>query len=260
MLRARFSMSSYPLSLDTPGTRPALSGRAVVQAQLTDELRDRMFALLARHFSGVDPETFRRDLAEKSCAVLLEDAAGALRGFSTFLMYGTRVDGRRLTVVYSGDTIVEPSAWGSNTLPRAWIRAVHDLRRNDLAGLAGPAVDLYWLLLTSGFRTYRFLSVFCRRFYPCHDAPTPVAIQALLEAVSRERFGPLYDRAAGTVRFPRPQVLRPALLGVPEGRQIDPHVRFFLERNPGHAAGDELISLASLADDNLTAAARRMMR
>jgi hypothetical protein len=37
-------------------------------------------------------------------------------------------------------------------------------------------------------------------------------------------------------------------------------VRFFLERNPGHAAGDELVSLASLADDNLTPAARRMMR
>jgi hypothetical protein len=225
----------------------------VLQAELTDELRDRMLALLTSNFSGVDPDTFRRDLAEKSCAVLLEDAAGGLRGFSTFLMYSTRVGSQPLTVVYSGDTIVEPSAWGSHALPRAWIRAVHDLRRDQ------PAGDLYWLLLTSGFRTYRFLSVFCRRFYPQHDAPTPAALQALFDAVCSARFGPLYDPAAGLVRFPRPQVLRQELLDVPAGRQLQSHVRFFLERNPGHVAGDELVSLASLAEDNLTAAARRMM-
>ena len=246
-------MSSCPLPLDAPGPRPTLSGRAVLRAELTVDLRDRMFALLSSNFSGVDPDTFRRDLAEKSCVVLLEDAAGALRGFSTFLMYSTRIGGRRLTVVYSGDTIVEPSAWGSHALPRAWIRAVHDLRRGY------PAGDLYWLLLTSGFRTYRFLPVFCRRFYPQHDAPTPAAIQEILDAVSVARFGPLYDRAAGLVRFPRPQVLREELLDVPAGRQSDPHVRFFMDRNPGYLAGEELVSLASLAEDNLTAAARRMM-
>lgn len=247
----------FPLAagaVDAPRSRPALSGRAVARDQLSVELAERMFALLARHFSGVDLDTFRRDLAEKSCAVLLEDAAGRLRGFSTFLIYGTRVAGRPLTVVCSGDTIVEPSAWGSPVLPRAWIRAVHDLRRGY------PPGDLYWLLLTSGFRTHRFLSVFCRRFYPCPDAPTPEAIQTLLESLSHARFGPLYDPAAGLVRFPRPQVLRPALLEVPDGRRADPDVRFFLERNPGYLAGDELVSLASLAEDNLTGAARRMMR
>jgi hypothetical protein len=241
----------------TPGNpvlRSMLSGRSVPREELTGEMSERMFALLAASFAGVDHDTFRRDLAEKSCVVLLEDESGALRGFSTFLMYGTTAGGRPLTVVCSGDTIVEPSAWGSPALPRAWVRAVHDQRR------LYPPGDLYWLLLTSGFRTYRFLSVFCRRFYPHHDSPTPPAVQRLLEAVTRERFGPLYDGAAGLVRFPRPQVLRENLLAVPEGRQQDPHVRFFLERNPGHAAGDELVSLASLADDNLTPAARRMMR
>ena len=241
-------------AVDGPRTRPALSGRAVLQGELTDELRERMFALLDSHFSGVDPGTFERDLAEKSCAVLLEDAAGELRGFSTVLMYGTEAAGRRLTVVYSGDTIVEPAAWGSPALPRAWIRAVQALRRHH------PAGELYWLLLASGFRTYRFLPVFCRRFFPWHDAATPVTIQGLLGALSRERFGPLYDPAAGLVRFARPQRLRQELLSMPEGRRSDPHVRFFLERNPGHAAGDEMVSLASLADENLTAAARRMMR
>lgn len=213
-----------------------------------------MYELLSRHFDGVTPDTFQRDLAEKSCVVLVEDAAGRLRGFSTFLMYATAVAGRPLTVVYSGDTIVEPSAWGSPALPRAWIRAVHAMRSEY------PAGELYWLLLTSGFRTYRFMSVFCRTFYPNYGEPTPPEAQATLDALSRERFGSRYDPGTGIVRFAEPQILRDELVDVPEGRCGDPHVKFFVARNPGHAAGDELVSLTSLSDDNLSAAGRRMVR
>jgi hypothetical protein len=55
-------------------------------------------------------------------------------------------------------------------------------------------------------------------------------------------------------------MLRERLVGVPDGRHTDPHVRFFLERNPGHVAGDELVTVTSLASDNLTPAGRRMLR
>ena len=63
-------------SLDAPAARPVLAGRSVPRDQLTSEVSDRMFALLASSFAGVDRDTFQRDLAEKSCVVLLEDAAG----------------------------------------------------------------------------------------------------------------------------------------------------------------------------------------
>ena len=39
----------------------------------------------------------------------------------------------------------------------------------------------------------------------------------------------------------------------------DPHVAFFLKRNPGHGDGDELVCLTELSDDNLTRAGRRMV-
>ena len=186
--------------------------------------------------------------------MILSDEDGAIRGFSTFLIYETAAAGRPMTVVYSGDTIVDPSAWGTHALPRAWIRAVYDLRRRF------PAGDLYWLLLTSGFRTYRFMSVFCRSFHPRFDQATPPETQAVIDALSVERFGAAYLQPAGLVRFARPQVLRGDLREVPEGRTDDPHVRFFLDRNPGHAGGDELVSLASLGFDDLTSAGQRMTR
>jgi hypothetical protein len=241
-------------SVELAGIRPTLTSRVVPRAELTAREIEAMYRLLADHFSGVEVDVFRQDLAEKNWVVLLEDDCRNLRGFSTFLMYTTTACGSPTTVVYSGDTIVEPSAWGSPALPRAWIHAVYALRSDY------PDGELYWLLLTSGFRTYRFMSVFYRRFYPRFDEPTPADAQRILDALSIERFGQAYDVDSGIVRFPRPQMLRDRLSGVPDGRYADPHVRFFLERNPGHASGDELVSLISLAPDNLTPAGRRMVR
>jgi hypothetical protein len=250
-------MNSSTLSsrgrVDAP-PRVALAGRLTARSGLTSVEIGQMFALLAQNFRGVERRTFDADLEEKNWVVLVEGADGRLHGFSTLLIYSTQVTLRPLIVVCSGDTIVEPSAWGSSALPRAWIQSVYALRSHY------PPGDLYWLLLTSGFRTYRFMSVFYRQFYPRYDEATPQAAQVLLEALGAQRFRGMYDREAGVVRFPQPQVLRPELLAVPEGRRSDPHVGFFMERNPGHAAGDELVCLTSLEPDNLTLAGRRMLR
>ena len=81
----------------------------------------------------------------------------------------------------------------------------------------------------------------------------------MASALARERFNGRYDEQAGVVRFPRPQRLREHLASIPDARRNDPHVQFFLERNPGHGAGDELVCLTRLSDDNLTAAGARMV-
>jgi hypothetical protein len=196
----------------------------------------------------VDRSTFDADLGEKTCAILLEDPAGVLRGFSTLQVYDSRVPGPPSTIVYSGDTIVECPYWGSPALPRTWIGAVRSLTPSGR--------DLYWLLLTSGFRTYRFLPVFFRRFVPRPET-SAAGDQSLLHAIAIERFGQMYDSGAGVVRFPHPQVLAPELIDVPDGRRLDPHVAFFLERNPGYVRGDELVCLTRIADENLTPAGLR---
>ena len=232
---------------------PALRGRLLARDDLDRRTRTAMCALLARHFDGVDRATFDADLAEKTAAILLDDDEGVLRGFSTLHVYPfADADGRRLTVVYSGDTIVDRPWWGSPALARSWI---HGVRR-----LTAGASDVYWLLLTSGFRTYRFLPVFYRTFHPRAGGAAAPATQPLLDAIARARFGARYDAAAGVVRLARPQVLAGDLLEVPAGRARDPHVEFFLARNPGYVRGDELVCLTRIADDNLTPAGRRMAR
>jgi hypothetical protein len=233
-------------------TSARLHGRTIARNLLTEADVRGMFTLLSTFFSGVDESTFARDLGEKSHAIVLEDDEGALRGFSTLLVYRTHAANSDAMVVYSGDTIVDREWWGSPALAVSWLRAAWKLTSG------APEGNVYWLLLTSGFRTYRFLPVFWREFSPRFDAVTEP--KTLIDALARERFGDRYDAAAGIVRFVRPQVLVPELLDVPAGRTEDPHVDFFLARNPGYVHGDELVCLTNIGPHNLTRAGRRIAR
>jgi hypothetical protein len=229
-----------------------ISFRLVSCANLLLAEKAGMFELLAKHFDGVTAEQFARDLAEKNLMILLERGE-TLVGFSTLLAYTTAFECVPVNVIYSGDTIVTPDAWGTTALPRAWVTGVEALRATL------PPVKCYWLLLTSGFRTYRFLPVFWREFFPRFNSATPAQLQRLLDQLARDRFGSQFNPDAGVVCFRSPQRLRDRLKEIPAGREADPHISFFLSRNPGHERGDELVCLTELSPENLTAAGRRMM-
>lgn len=232
-----------------------LCGRYVPRESLEAHQFTAMYVLMRSHFLGVDRATFDADLRRKNWVILLEDGRGVLRGFSTLLVYPEVIHERPLTVVYSGDTIVAPEWWGSSSLPLTWLRAVR-----QLAPQYGSR-EVYWLLLTSGFRTYRFLPVFFREFHPSASIGSFAERErTLAEALARAQFGDLYDPSTGIVRFPRPQVLAPELIEVPAARARDPHVAHFLAHNPGYVRGDELVCVARIADDNLTRAGLRFMR
>lgn len=226
---------------------------AVPRAHLSGRHREQMFDLLTQHFDGVTFVQFERDLSEKNWVILLNRAGGRLMGFSTLLAYEASFEGQPISVIYSGDTIVAPEAWGSTALARGWIGCVRELRESY------PRGPYYWLLLTSGFRTYRFLPVFWREFHPRFDAVMPPEQRKIRDHLAAERFGPTYDPVSGLVRFTHPQRLRGALSTVPDGRVNDPHIGFFVSQNPGHAQGDELVCLTELSDENLTRAGCRMI-
>lgn len=240
-----------------PAESRTVTAEATRREQLGEADRAAMFALLSAHFDGVDPEQFRRDLDEKDWVLRISagsPSSARLIGFTTLQARALQDGGHTVRVLYSGDTIMSPEGWGSPVLAKAWISLVHRIQAEH------PDDPWYWLLLSSGFRTYRFLPVFWREFWPRCDAEPPAPMQRLLATLARARFGHQYDESCGVVRFDRPQRLRGTLAAVPEGRENDAHVRFFLERNPGHAQGDELVCLAPINEANLTAAGVRVVR
>jgi hypothetical protein len=215
--------------------------------------RDQMHELMRRYFAGVDRDAFDRDLAEKAWVVVLRDAAaGRVRGFSTLMRIDADTEAGPVAGLFSGDTIVEREYWGEAALARVWSR--HAFR------VAESIRDrrVFWFLISSGYKTYRFLPVFFREFYPTYVRPTPAAVRAALTALAGAKFPDEFDARSGIVRPRRPAPLRAGIADADARRLVDPHVAFFVAANPGHARGDELVCLTELTRRNLTPAGRRM--
>jgi hypothetical protein len=235
-----------------------LRGAAVSPLSLTRHERDEMYGLLEAYFDGTDRDRFELDLAEKdSVLVLRESQSGRIRGFSTSMRLATRVDGQDVVAFFSGDTIVAREHWGESLLSRLWAQTIFG--RADRILAAAPQARVYWFLICSGFRTWRFLPVFFREFYPNPATPTPLRIQRTLRALGKMKFGDEYLEDLGVVRFRAAAPLRDGVGEVTERRLRDPYIAFFSGINPGHAAGDELACLTEVSRTNLTRAGERMV-
>src|SRR5262249_6615643 len=170
------------------------------------------------------------------------------------MLLEVEVAGRPVKALFSGDTIVAREYWGDNALSHVWGRLALSLIDSLGEG------ELYWFLLSKGYKTYRFLPVFFREFYPRHDVATPAWARAVLDALARSRYPDAYDSALGILRGgPGKDRLREGIAGVTPERLHDPHVRSFVGRNPGHAQGEELCCLAPLTRENFTPAAYRVL-
>ena len=245
--------------MDAPSVQPAkpppsLVGRVVAPSALAAPQIDAMYALLAAYFDNVNRAQFQRDLCEKDWVVLLCDgASGAVQGFSTLMQLHVTVDARPIVALFSGDTIIDRAYWGEAELPRIWGKHVF-----DLADILAPT-PVYWFLISSGYKTYRFLSVFFREFYPSYCHATPPHIQHILDTLGTAKFPDEYDPAAGVIRFRQASPLRAGVAAVTPRRLKDPHVAFFAARNPGHAHGEQLACLVEINRVNITPAGQRML-
>lgn len=213
-----------------------------------------MFTLMERYYDNVSFDKFQRDLREKDWVIqVIDPATGDLCGFSTQVLLD--VEGERpLKVLFSGDTIMARDYWGDAALCHVWGRLALALIDE------WPEHELYWWLISKGYKTYRFLPVFFDDFYPRYDRPTPAAVEELLTRLGRWRYPERFDAALGLVRAdPTQDRLRAGVAEVTAARATDPHVRFFRERNPLHEQGDELCCLAPLTRANFTPAAWRVI-
>jgi hypothetical protein len=231
-----------PVGAIATGASGRLRGQMRAVSELTADLRDAMWALFRPYYADVTRATFDADLAKKQHVALVFDTGdGRLRGFSTIELYQHTVDGRAATIVYSGDTIVDPRYWGQQTLQLTFYRFVVQLK------LRRPWVAVYWFLLSKGYKTYLVLARACPEHWPRFDQPTPPRALELLDALATRKFGDQWKPELGIIRPATSDGrLREEVAPIgPEALRL-PEVRFFAERNPGHRDADELVCLGVL--------------
>lgn len=215
-------------------------------SNLDHAVKNQMYALYNKYYSACSEELFLDDLAKKNDCVLLKDSASNIIGFTTIETYQFHLDNKKYNCIYSGDTIVEQDYWGKNTLANEWLRFAGSIKRND------PSTPLYWFLIVKGHRTYRYLKVYSKKYYPCHNHETPELIKKLLDHVAINKFKENYNPDTGIISFPSSKGhLKAEIATISEKDRQKPEVEFFLKKNPKYYRGDELACICELSDENL---------
>lgn len=219
---------------------------------LPDKDTGTMFEIYNRYYARANETVFQRDLSAKDYVLVLKDSDRIIRGFSTLAVYCQQLANKTVRVIYSGDTIIEKDYWGENQFSKDWLTFAGQIRSQQ------PDVPLYWLLIVKGHRTYRYLSLFSKEYYPRYNCETPAEFVQLMGVLGRARFGDAYDAERGLVLFPEPRsFLNEDLAIIPAKDRSRPEVQYFLERNPNYVCGDELLCLCELTPDKLTRLARQ---
>lgn len=214
------------------------SARSVGSLTLLE--KQAMHGLMTFHYEAVARERFDKDLSAKDEVLMLHDVDGKLRGFTT-LVWNPAGRFDEGDILFSGDTIIDRGCWGTQELVRAFCR-----RAGEWKTASGRR--LFWFLISKGHRTYLYLPLFARRFHP-HPEVVEGEWADLAGKVAASMFGDCWKPAEGVIRFSASQGhLRDELVNE---RERNPWVRYFLERNPGHASGEELVCLTEMDETNL---------
>ena len=215
--------------------------------------RERMFFLLTEYFDGYEYKRFLSDLEEKDGAVILRSIDEVIQGFTTFQFLSGIVDGQPTRAVFSGDTIIYRDFQNQIVLPKVWGSFMLNMAVSE-------KTPMYWFLICSGYKTYRFLSTFFLDYYPRQNAETPTFEMHTLNNFATQKFGNLYNPQTGLIRFADSQErLKPEVAPITDQRLHNPDIRFFLSQNPDHARGVELACIAEISPRNYSPFIKRVI-
>lgn len=229
-----------------------LHSRVIERDSLGPDDRRLMYDLYRRYYGASDYALFNSDIDEKNQVIVLHDETQRLVGFSTLLLMEFEFDGMPRRAIFSGDTIIHHDYWGTQALSLAWCRQAGHIKTQR------PDVPLYWFLIVKGYRTYRYLPLFARKFYPSWRHETPRDISAMMALLAEKKFGGAYCPETGIIHFENSKGhLKEGWADIPQHVLNHRDVKYFLDRNPNYHKGDELVCFAELSQANLRSYALR---
>jgi hypothetical protein len=206
----------------------------------------RMYELMVECYDHMDHAIFLSDLSNKDYVGLLFDGDKVIQGFTTFGINPKQTGREEYSIIFSGDTIISPDHWGSQEMMRGWGISVGKIIATD------TAKKWYWFLLSKGHRTYMYLPLFFNDYYPSIQEQANDDLKNIIEETASKLYPNYYNSATGLVVFDTTMgELKPALAKSTWEKQSKPHVKLFLERNPGFYKGDELVCMTQLHPDNM---------
>jgi hypothetical protein len=237
--------------------RRTLRAHTLPTSELGDETREAMWRLFERYYADVDRARFLDDLSRKRDVVLLKDPVDdSVQGFCNLQVYPGVAAGRPYVAVFTGDTVIDPAYHGQT-------KALHRAFFNYLVAckLRQPRTMVFWYLVSKGYKTYLTLTRNVPVHWPRHDLATPAFEAAVLDDLGRRFFASAWRPDRGVLCHPDAQGrLKEHVAPIGEAELRHAEIRFFVDRNPGYATGDELCCLGLVDRTLLTHFTAKVLR
>ena len=233
-----------------------LNGEIVRIDSITEDNIEDMYNLMCAYYDNVCKGNFQRDLLEKRDVILLRDSnERIIKGFSTLMLLDQIIDEKPVTALFSGDTIIDKEYWGENELPKWWGRYAFSLIDEM------PDKELFWFLMSKGYKTYRFLPVFFNEFYPRRGTEFPEREKRILDSFAYSKFPKNYNSETGIISFSgKKDHLKQGIAEIDESRMKNPDIKYFVEKNSNWQQGDELACIIKLTKDNFNRMGHRVIK
>lgn len=226
--------------------KAALKARYVPISRVSVELMRKMYDVYHRYYDNISLDLFSKDMVEKNGVFVIEErSTGRTVGFSTLKVLDMEVGGRRVTGVFSGDTIIEKEYWGTRVLQMQFFMKM--IREK----LKRPHRPLFWLLISKGYKTYLLLA---NNFYTYHPHPEGRFdyLSEHVENYCRTLFPESFCQQRRLLDFGEGYTfLKEDVAGITEDmRRSNAKIRFFEQCNPSWQRGTELPCIG-LVDSHL---------
>lgn len=220
---------------------------------ITSQQIERMFHIMTQYYEGVNEGKFLDDLREKDWVLLLKDTNNnKIYGFTTLKVNPVLCNGSNATIIFSGDTVIQEEFRGEFELMKSWLNFVLKLKNDN--------EKLYWFLVSKGYRTYKFLPLFLKEYFPKNDTKPRLEIKNLIDNYAIKKYGQDYNIKTSVIKHSKPaDYLKAGINDIAKHKLNDPHIKFFLKSNPFYYLGDELVCLAEISIENLTRMGERLL-
>lgn len=217
-------------------------GQYIDREQIDTDRLKAMYSIYEQYYENTKFSIFADDFKNKSGAIVIFNSkTDEIVGFSTVAVQHFYLNGKDYTVLFSGDTVIMKEFWGARTLQSTMLKLMIKLR------IRYPFNELYWLLISKGYKTYLLLANNYYAYYP-NVMGDNEHLSTVIEHYCENFFGEYYDREVGLLNFGDDyQPLKGEIAPITEEMKVkNPKINFFEEKNPTWTIGTELPCIGRL--------------
>jgi hypothetical protein len=236
------------------GCDGGVSLQSVPVADLAPAHWDEIWGLTQAYYE-VDRAYAEETLRQRQCIMLFRARrGGALIGMAAVDVHHVWSGGRPVIVIFTSHVMLHRAYRGLNLLQRAGFSTFLRMR------LRYPLRPVYWFFDTFSYKSYLLLPRNFMQYWPRAGRPVPEHARALMHRMATDIYGPSWQADKGIVARSGRKRLRPDAAPLNAQQADTPALRFFLDSNPRHAAGDMLVCLCPLTAKNWLSAAMRAVQ